>query len=152
MELSRQARAGWSRTDPRGRGSRVFFRGVKRARAALHRSLNGTEASSPESERSRYFHHGPPPSAATSTSSFSPSSFPTAPARGVLVSALSLQSSSPSLEVTPPPRPRVNWLQPPSNASRSSRFSFIIISSGVPSLSHPPRPLIRVAILFLDPP
>ena len=59
------------------RGSRVFFRQVKRARAAHHRSFNRTEVSSPASQRSRYFHHHfnlpppvQPPPLAISTSTF----------------------------------------------------------------------------------
>lgn len=54
MQVSRNR---LSRTDPRGHSSRVFFRYVKRARTARHRSFNETEVSSPASPRSRYFPH-----------------------------------------------------------------------------------------------
>ena len=102
------------------RGSRVFFRQVKRARAAHHRSFNRTEVSSPASQRSRYFHHHfnlpppvQPPPLAISTSTF-PSLTPPSLTLSLSlslavflsvffscslaasVSAVSLQSSSPS--------------------------------------------------------
>lgn len=95
MQVSRNR---LSRTDPRGHSSRVFFRYVKRARTARHRSFNETEVSSPASPRSRYFpHHSYPhhlrlsdvnliPLSAAAL--LQPAAFP--------VSALSLQSSSPS--------------------------------------------------------
>lgn len=111
-----------SRTDPRGHSSRVFFRYVKRARTARHRSFNRTEVCSPASPRSRYFpHHSYPHHLRLSRRQ----SYPPLRSRSRAASSVSRKRSELAilftLEVTPLYRVSIGFN--PVDAPRSIRYS-----------------------------
>lgn len=110
-----------SRTDPRGHSSRVFFRYVKRARTARHRSFNETEVSSPASPRSRYFPHSYPHHLRLSRRQPYPPFRRRSPAAGSVSRKRSELAILFTLEVTPLYRVSIGFN--PVDAPRSIRYS-----------------------------